>query len=119
MKKPPTSEGSLEYGLTLNAACRSLCLSDETALNIPHRLIKGPLLCLFVEFCVWLSPMHCKSEPVIGGCPSVNNQSKLLFIGTTPRTVREPMCDEVDCLQSRATLVTLVYIKSERAVAMT
>jgi hypothetical protein len=27
--------------------------------------------------------------------------------------------DEVDCLQSRATLVTLVYIKSERAVATT
>ncbi len=63
--------------------------------------------------CSCISPMHCELEPVIGGCTSVNNQSKLLFIGTTPRTVREPMCDEVDCLQSRAPLVTLLFIYQE------
>jgi hypothetical protein len=89
-------------------------------INIPHFLEQHLTRLACGYFCVSsISPMHCKSEPVIGGCPSVNNQSKLLFIGTTPRTVREPMCDEVDCLQSRATLVTLVYIKSERAVTVT
>jgi hypothetical protein len=83
-------------------------------INIPHppRKHLAQLACGY--FCVRsISPMHCESEPVKGGCTSVNSQSKLLFIGTTPRTVREPMCDEVDCLQSRAPLVTLACIYQE------
>jgi hypothetical protein len=95
--------------LTRDWARVYLYVSDDT-FSIPnsYQLANSNNCCWFT--CVWLSPMHCESEPVIGGCPSVNNQSKLLFIGTTPRTVREPMCDEVGCLHPRATRLALVYI---------
>jgi hypothetical protein len=84
---------------------------DETQVNIPHSPRKQlAQLSIAGIFVFGISPMHCELEPVIGGCPSVNNQSMLLFKRTTPRTVRQPMCDEVGCLHPRATLVALVYI---------
>ena len=64
------------------------------------------------------SPMHCESIGFDLRQNIKKAKSKLLFNRSTPRTDRQPICDEVACLHVRAPLVALAYIKSERAVTM-
>jgi hypothetical protein len=56
---------------------------------------------------VWLSLMHCETWPLILWLYIKKAKSMLLFKRTTPRTVRQPICDEVGCLHPRATRLAL------------
>jgi hypothetical protein len=73
--------------------------TDTFSIPNPYKIANTAKCCGFTR--VWLSPMHCEFWPVILWLDIKKAKSKLLSNRTTPRTVREPMCDEVGCLHPR------------------